>query len=453
MQARTNNTRRLLGGLKADPRRHIGQINKISGFGIVEVMVGLVVGLISMIVVMQLYSGFEGQKRSTTTGSDAQSNAAIALYLMEREIKMGGNGMSEGVPGKTPPLAGCNTWVIDKTGGFWRPDLMGSAVTSAGTATLVRLAPAIVSDGGGGGSDTLSIAYGTTAITAPYDLAGNFDAIGGTVLSLISRAGISVGDMLALVQENPVGSTANYRLPRECALRQVTGMGAAAGQVNVAASSRYNASFATAGNAGVFDGTSGLREAQVYNLGQLNIVTYRVVNGNLVADSSKFGVIPDGTAGGGAVENSTLPLPLASGIVNMQVQYGIDTGNPGTPGCNHSTQAIDADSIVDAWTDATGLWANNATGTSPGVLDLRRVRAVRIGLVARSSVLEKDCATAPPTPNAIVIGWETGPSMNPDLTADANWQCYRYKVYQTTISLRNTVWSSTLNPASDASCR
>lgn len=451
MQASANN-RRLTGGLKADPQKHIGQINKIGGFGIVEVMVGLVVGLISMVVVMQLYSGFEGQKRSTTTGSDAQSDAAIALYLMEREIKMGGNGMSEGVPGKTPPLAGCNTWMIDKTDGFWQPSLLGSTVTAAGVATQVRLAPAIISDGGGGVSDTLSIVYGTTAITAPYDLAGNFTS-GGTVLSLISRAGINAGDMLALVQEDPVGSTANYRLPRGCALLQATGNGAAAGQVDVAASSRYNAAFATAGNAGVFDGSSGSKEAQVYNLGQLNIVTYRVENGNLVADSSKFGVIPDGTAGGGAVTNFTLPLPLASGIVNMQVQYGVDTGNPGTPGCNHSTQAIDADSIVDAWTDATGVWANNATGTSPGVLDLRRVRAVRIGLVARSSVLEKDCATAPPSPNAIVIDWETGPSMNPDLSADANWQCYRYKVYQTTISLRNTVWSSTLNPASDASCR
>lgn len=431
--------------------RRPGTMLLSGGFGLVEVMVGLVVGLISMVVVMQLYSNFEGQKRSTTSGSDAQSNGAIALFLMEREVKMGGNAISEGVPREAPPLTGCTAFIIDEDAGFWRPSLLGSTVTTAGAVAQIRLAPAIISDGGGGVSDSLSIVYGTSAISAPYALAGTY-AAGITSLNLISNSGIAAGDMLALIQENPpvpVVPKSNYRLPWTCAILQAAGPGILPGQVVIAAASRYNpeTGFTTAGNVngGTFQGAN---YAKAYNLGQLNIVTYRIVNGNLVADTSKFGVIP---AGGGAVANSTIALPLASNIVNMQVQYGVDTGNA-TGACAAPITPIDSDAIVDAWVDATGIWANNAGGTTPIVTDIRRIRAVRVALIARSGVLEKDCATNPPTPNAIVIGWGSGPAMNPDLTGDANWQCYRYKVFQTTINLRNATWSSTMNPASNANC-
>lgn len=422
-------------------------------------MVGLTIGVISMAVVMQVYSGFEGQKRTTTAGGDAQSSGSVALYLMEREIKMGGNGMSEGVPSDAPPLTGCATWIHDNGGDYWRPDFAnGSVLVPSGSRTAIRLAPAIITDGGATGeTDTLSIAYGTAAITAPYELAANFDAgtMAVTTLNLVGGTGIRAGDMLALVGENPPATPVpknNYRTPYPCALVQATAA-TATGAIAVAAN-RYNTTLPASGNAGVFAGGA-TYAARAYNLGQLNIVTYRVVNGNLVADTAKFGVVPDGTAAGAAVANSNLALPISNGIVNMQVQYGIDTGrNNPTASCNHTAAANDADAIIDSWVDATGAWANNAAANSPTIFNTRRIRAVRIGLVARSSVLERDCATNPVTTAAPVIAWDDGTTVTPNLAAtDANWQCYRYKVYQTTINLRNTTWSATMNPASAASCR
>lgn len=434
-----------------------------AGFGLVEIMVGLAVGVISMAVVMQVYSGFENQKRATTSGSDAQSNASVALYLMEREIKMAGNGMTEGTPDETPPMVGCPTWLFDQASGFWGPSVLGSTVIGAGAVTRVRLAPAVISDGGGGLTDTLSIAYGTSATSAPYRMAADFNAgAAATALTLNgSSTSVKIGDMIALVQQQ---NNPNNTLPRDCALLQATNVQAiqlVAGSDDsftvTTAAGRYNNARPGAGNAGLFESASSTgKKAQAFNLGQLSIVTYRVVNGNLVADTSKFGTI----AGGGAVSNSTAVTPLASGIVNMQIQYGVDTGNTTSAACNANKKpgapmvtAADSDSIIDApWLNAAGArWGNNGT-TTPSIPDLRRVRAVRIGLVARSGVLEKDCATAPPTPNPIVISWDDGTTMNPDLGADPNWQCYRYKVYQTTISLRNTGWSSSLNPASASNC-
>jgi type IV pilus assembly protein PilW len=29
-----------------------------------------------------------------------------------------------------------------------------------------------------------------------------------------------------------------------------------------------------------------------------------------------------------------------------------------------------------------------------------------------------------------------------DLSADPNWQCYRYRVFETTVPLRNWIWKS-----------
>ncbi len=434
------------------------------GFGLVEIMVGLVVGLVSMVVVMQVYTVFENQKRATTTGSDAQTNGALALFLLEREVRAAGNGISEGEPQKYPPLAGCTTHIYD-TSDYLIPDPANPLVSksiSGGTVSSIRLAPAVVTDGGGGLSDSLTIVYGTSSIAAPYTTNGYTP--GTTTLSLSgSAAGIGLNgqkDMVALIQEdtNPAtnpsygdSSKKNYKNPTTCSLLQVTCPVSSTGcpAVLPVPAGRYN----MAGGTGLppfIDGT------KLYNLGQLNLVTFRISGNNLVADVSKFGVTPDGGAGA-AVTNRTDFSPLASNIVNMQVQYGVDTGNDNAAGCKTNAAAstltaADADAVVDAWVNATGDWANNGT-TTPSQFDkLRRIRAVRIGLVARSGAKARNTADEPCNAVAPVIHWDSGPDMTADLSALADWQCYRYKVYQTTIPVRNALWSSTINPASSASC-
>ncbi len=426
-----------------------------SGFGLVELMVGMAVAMVGMIVIMQVYSVFEGQKRTTTSGGDAQTNGALALYTMEREIRAAGNGLTEGEPQKYAPLAGCATHVYDSGGSYLMPNATApfeSTVRSAGTVSTLRLAPAVVSDGGGGNPDAVTIVYGSTVIAAPYTLATSYTP-GGPSIGLTSAAGIGQGDMVALIERNPALTTnVNFIVPKTCSLLQVSGA-PTGGSVPVA-TGRYNKS----GGTGLPLFTD---EARLFNLGRLSVVTYRIdANRDLVADITQFGVIPNGGAGT-PVTNRTDRTPIASGIVNMQVQYGIDSGNPmGTiqsecktqsPGV--SIQATDPDAIVDAWVNATGQWANDGAN-SPTLLDLRRIRAVRIGLVARSSLMEKPdsdgvCRTTTAAP---VIRWDSGPDMTPDLSGDPNWQCYRYKTFQAVIPVRNALWSSTMNPASAATC-
>jgi type IV pilus assembly protein PilW len=264
--------------------------------------------------------------------------------------------------------------------------------------------------------------------------------------------------MVALIQEDtaspnkllyPDEKWKDYRTPTTCSLLQVTCPVSAAGcpATLPVPTGQYN----KGGGTGLIPFDAGTR---LYNLGQLNLVTYRISGNNLLADISKFGVIPDGGTGT-AVANRTDYSPLASNIVNMQVQYGVDASNSGVANCKSSggpsLDTTDADAVVDAWVDATGQWANNG-GTSPSLFDLRRIRAVRIGLVARSGVKASGKTDDPCNAIAPVISWDSGPDMAPVLSADADWQCYRYKVFQTTIPVRNALWSSTMSPASTSSC-
>ena len=63
------------------------------GFSLVELMVGLVIGLLATLVIIQVFSTFEGQKRSTSGSSDAQTNGSIALMSIQRNVQMAGYGL------------------------------------------------------------------------------------------------------------------------------------------------------------------------------------------------------------------------------------------------------------------------------------------------------------------------------------------------------------------------
>src|SRR3982751_3563197 len=73
-----------------------------AGFTLVEVMIALLIGMIGIVVMMQVFSVSEGFKRTATSGTDAQVNGAVAMYMIEREIRTSGYNlndlMSKGCP-------------------------------------------------------------------------------------------------------------------------------------------------------------------------------------------------------------------------------------------------------------------------------------------------------------------------------------------------------------------
>ena len=119
------------------------------------------------------------------------------------------------------------------------------------------------------------------------------------------------------------------------------------------------------------------------------------------------------------------PNPLASNIVNLKMQYGIDDVGDGA---------------LHTWVPATGNWtAANVLAAPltppPGVtVALARIKAVRIGIVVQSEQFDK------------TLGDYTWFLFDKTLTGTiprrsrpaGNW---RYRVYETIIPLRNELWN------------
>src|SRR5690606_15690229 len=65
-----------------------------TGLSLVELMVGMVIGLLATLVIMQAFSAFEGQRRATTGTADAQTNGSLALMNIQRDLQAAGFGLS-----------------------------------------------------------------------------------------------------------------------------------------------------------------------------------------------------------------------------------------------------------------------------------------------------------------------------------------------------------------------
>jgi type IV pilus assembly protein PilW len=110
-------------------------------------MVAMVIGMIGIIIMMQVFASAEGQKRTTTGTGDAQSNGAMAIYTLQRDIREAGYGFN------AMNALGCPL-----------------ALPAPASRTLTQLAPVIINPltaagvpevpAGDDNTDTLLVAYG-----------------------------------------------------------------------------------------------------------------------------------------------------------------------------------------------------------------------------------------------------------------------------------------------------
>ncbi len=118
-----------------------------AGFTLVEIMVGLVIGMLATLAIVQVMSVFEGQKRATTGTADAQTNGSIALYNIGRELQFAGYPlMPAGLPGVADSPLECTTITFGSTG-----------ITSIDP---VGIAQGVLVAGVSSASDTVTIRYG-----------------------------------------------------------------------------------------------------------------------------------------------------------------------------------------------------------------------------------------------------------------------------------------------------
>jgi type IV pilus assembly protein PilW len=363
------------------------------GFSLVELMVGLVIGLLATLVILQMFALFEGQKRTTTSGSDAQENGLVALLTMERDIRMAGVGLANS------SILSCATLQT-----YYNSNATGST----GGSVFSSFAPIQITDGGAG-SDQISLLFGDSLRAGVAATITNTMPNPSADLDVSSTAGFNQGD-LVIVSD---GST--------CRLVQISQVQAAAFKIQHNFSSSgpsYNCNANCMANTMIPAWTNSFPSgSNVFDMGSITQRSYQVAT----STSPPTSVLQ-------VTDLNAAATPIVSDIVNIQAQYGI--ANSGSQQVNCWVNATNGGNACDA-----GNWA------APSGANIQRIKAVHIAVVARSSLSEKpssgticDATTTAPT------SWSGGPTIN--LSSDPNWQCYRYKVYQTIVPLRNIIWAN-----------
>lgn len=364
------------------------------GFTLVELMVGMALALITTVIIAQVVVNAEGQRRTTSSGSDAQVNGSVGLYTVSRDVQGAGYGLISHSAALGCPITA----------------KYGSAANLA-----LTLAPVTITVNANGVPTLRTFSSGRSSFSVPMVVKANHAAV-DTSFTVNSSTGVSNGDTMMAIPGT--WSSSNW-----CTVFQVAGSGANVLSSTVVPNVTVTAGWNPASTASLMP-TTGYPADTSYlvNLGSIVLREYTVASENLVMRELQA----TGTWGADQV--------LASGIVAMRVMYGKDTSAP-------------KDGVVDQFDTTTPTTAD----------DWSRVLSVRIAVVARSEIREKvevtiadpvwDVGTA--TTVSGTAACSTGSSRQcltltipkPNAT-DTEWQHYRYKVYDTVVPLRNVVWSA-----------
>ncbi|VTU40098.1 PilW family protein [Variovorax sp. PBL-E5] len=375
----------------------ITQRARQGGFTLIELMIGLLLGMLTVLVISQVLALAEGKKRSVAMGSDAQVNGAMSLYTLQRDIEMSGYGATSSLDALGCPVKA-------------KFDAIGSPFT-------FTLAPVVINDGGGDAPDSITVLRGrTSGFSAPMALSGAHTATDNH-FTVVSSFGAVVNNMMIAVPK--LQGANNW-----CSLFNVTSDTASPATTlsptvvpHVAgASGKWNQN-------SVFPPSGYVKDDYLLNMGSMVLRTYSI---NTVNNANNLQVSELSPVTGVNASQDLYPQ-----IINLQALYGKGT--------------LDASGniAVDTYDNITPL--TNA--------DWQRVVAIRIALVARSNQFEKDEVTqANPLWDVGTSATITGPATTTcngtskciTLKVDGldQWKHYRYKVYDTIVPLRNVLWNS-----------
>lgn len=344
------------------------RLGRCAGVTLIELMVALGISMILMLAVYQVLTFAEGRKRTTTSVSDINQAGTYSAQVVDNWIRGAGSGFA--------PIAsyafGCKL-NAKKNGTAVLPAASLPApfanVKPTGTAGVFRLAPVlIVPDAttpniSGQPSDVLVIMAGTAGIG---DLPANVAATptsGGTSVTLDNTISYAANDIVLVTDQTVTGSAIH-----DCMVEQVTTPFTASTATTLPFSGTY------AQGLGSFTAS-----AMVSNIGNVvanNPPTFTLLG---VGDNNtlySYDLLQS---------SSTSSSIVADSVFEMHALYGVDTTGDGK---------------IDGWyspkvpTAATAIYGTTAlmAGTSGAATLLGQIKAIRLGLIFRTSLQETSAA-------------------------------------------------------------
>ena len=360
------------------------------GFSLIEIMIGLVIGLLTVLVIQRTFGTFEAQKRSTSTGAEAQQNALVSLYTVERDVRQAGYGIPL-------ELLNCPTNIYNPLTGGPLPFNMVPVTITAN-------------------------ANGTHSVNIVYSTASTVSGSAKVTKSQPPSAPIfKVNNPFVYVEGNFVVVS---EPGKSCTVLQISAINPAACQgsacnLHTSPSTPFPYNPSGGARANLYPPRGGYSiGATISNLGNFSNITYAIdaATNRLTQTDNVTGTISE----------------IADNIADLRAQYGYDLNNNNIiepteyfePGAPALLAAVAALPVPAEW--------------------VQRILSVRIAVLARSNLAERLDATAgftcTTTPIAPSTPWLPAFIMRND-PSGTPWQCYRYRIYETVVPLRNIIWT------------
>jgi len=353
-----------------------------SGFTLLELMIGLAIGMVATLVIANVLLGAESQRRTVTAGADAQVNGSLSLYALQRDVQAAGYGLVSS---------------LDALGCEIRAKRNGANFTWT-------LAPVLITNGANDAPDSITVlASAAERYAAPIRVVISHSPSASEFL-VNTTMGLGAADLIVAVP--PTVDANNW-----CSVFNVTGIGSAGGQGQVT-----HASGGTDGpwNQAILPAAGYPAGSYLLNLGQLINRTYSISASNALQLTSF------------ETSNATnTTRDLFPGVVNLQAYYGLDT---------------DGDGVINSYTATTPT--DNAGWRQ--LVAVRIAIVARSGQVEKEDVTHTDpqwdVGTAVPVAGSASCGNSKCVPLKVSHLTD--WKRYRYKIYDVVVPLRNMLWHS-----------
>ncbi|SMF41985.1 PilW family protein [Pseudogulbenkiania subflava] len=397
---------------------HLRSPRRQSGISLIEIMIGLTIALITTLMLSQIMGLWWNQRKTTDSASEGQNQGLTSMVLMEQAIRSAGYGTQIGT------LINCaqSFSYVGTNGANGGPD------TFTGASFGTSIAPLLIVDGGTNGeADQIlvrngkgNISFGLTTLrddmpkpssTLKVNSVSGFEV--ATFSVLYHPPGITPNDPATTPLDESKGYCTRFDLTasngQALTLQQNPGQNNTNGKV-------YNP-------AGDPSGWPGYKSGDyIIKIGSDIITsTYSVDESNRqlkLADAS--------------MRVATVNYTLGENIINMQAQYGVKA----------------AGSSTFSWKDAVDNGsdhydANTLANDSASLTKILTLQAVKLAVVSRVPKRESGIVTTACSgfSNGICI-W-SGTKVRLDGGAGGTeWQHYKYRIYESVIPLRNTIWSA-----------
>ena len=348
------------------------------GMSLVEVMVAVVIGMIGILIITQAYITSDNFNRATLGEGGAQMNGLLALYTLERDLRMSGWGINN----SNARACGNLDWSYNNV----------LSTNMGGTLPNIQVAPVVITADTVTPSnpDTIQVMSGSDGERMMPTTINAFSSATPDI-SVDGSDGFNTGDYIILASAGG------------CSLRRVSTVQSVSQKLEMATGAGLLQNPSTWGTF-----PTPAKDDVVISLGSAPVLrTYVISNSRLTSDDNLI------------VNGAATRTDVVDSIVDLRALYGKDTN---------------ADNIVDTY--------DNTTPTTAA--GWQQVLSIKIGILSRIGNYEKpstsggncDATTTAPT-------WSGGGFPKVDIsTVTSQDRCYRYRVFETTVPLRNMIWAA-----------